>query len=116
MMLLYFCISIFFFLAIRHIRRENLHFVRELGEGAFGRVYLGICTGLTGDDTTMVAVKTLKDTNLEESRRDFDREVELLTTLHHENIVTYYGTCTDTEQWMMVFEYMENGDLNNFLR
>lgn len=64
----------------------------------------------------MVAVKTLKDTRLDETRRDFDREAELLTTLHHDNIVTFYGVCTDGEQLMMVFEYMENGDLNNFLR
>ena len=46
---------------IRHISREKIHFVRELGEGAFGRVYLGLCEGLhLCEDLTMVAVKTLK--------------------------------------------------------
>ena len=46
---------------IHHIEREKIHFVRELGEGAFGRVYLGLCEGLNlGEDLTMVAVKTLK--------------------------------------------------------
>ncbi len=53
---------------------------------------------------------------MENSLRDFEREAELLTTLHHVNIVTFYGVCTDSEQLMMIFEYMENGDLNNFLR
>ena len=50
------------FAAIRQISREKIHFVRELGEGAFGRVFLGLCEGLTvGDDMSLVAVKTLKD-------------------------------------------------------
>jgi hypothetical protein len=46
----------------------------------------------------------------------FDREAELLTNLQHENIVTFYGVCMEGEIYMMVFEYMENGDLNNYLR
>ena len=47
--------------SIRHIKREKIHFVRELGEGAFGRVYLGLCEGLhLGEDLSIVAVKTLK--------------------------------------------------------
>jgi serine/threonine protein kinase len=63
-----------------------------------------------------VAVKTLKDMSIEDARRDFDREAELLTNLQHENIVNFHGVCTDGEPLMMIFEYMENGDLNNYLR
>ena len=40
---------------------ENVTFVRELGEGAFGRVYQGIAINIiTGEDSTVVAVKQLK--------------------------------------------------------
>ena len=40
---------------------ENISFARELGEGAFGRVYQGIATKIiTGEDSTVVAVKQLK--------------------------------------------------------
>ena len=103
--------------AICHVKRQQIRFVRELGEGAFGRVYLGLCYALhDSQHPMMVAVKTLKETRMDDTRRDFDREAELLTTLHHENIVTFYGVCIDGEQLMMIFEYMENGDLNNFLR
>ena len=102
---------------IRHIQLENIDFVRELGEGAFGRVYLGRVKHLTApDESTLVAVKTLKDLSIEEARRDFNREAELLTNLQHENIVSFYGVCIDGEPLMMIFEYMENGDLNNYLR
>ena len=51
----------FFFVAIRHISRLNIRFIKELGEGAFGRVHLGLCQGLNpGDDLTMVAIKVTK--------------------------------------------------------
>ena len=40
---------------------ENVTFVRELGEGAFGRVYQGMAANIiTGEDSTIVAVKQLK--------------------------------------------------------
>lgn len=88
-----------------------------LGEGAFGRVYLGSVDFLTPDEpTTLVAVKTLKDANVEEARQDFEREAELLVNLLHDNIVKFYGISLDGEPLMMIFEYMEYGDLNNFLR
>ncbi|CAH1780054.1 unnamed protein product [Owenia fusiformis] len=103
---------------IHQIKRAQIEFIRELGEGAFGRVYLGKCMHLqTGDTTTMVAVKTLKNScDVEDVRTDFDREAELLTNLQHDHIVAFYGVCTESDPLMMVFEYMENGDLNNYLR
>ena len=55
----------FFFVAIRHISRLNIRFIKELGEGAFGRVHLGLCQGLNpGDDLTMVAIKVTKNCKL----------------------------------------------------
>ena len=57
-----------------------------------------------------------QDHSHEDARKDFDREVELLTSFQHDNIVTFYGISVDGEPLMMIFEYMQNGDLNNFLR
>lgn len=102
---------------VRHIAREKISFIQSLGEGAFGRVFLGTVDYLTPDEpTTLVAVKTLKDAAVEEARVDFEREAELLTNLQHANIVRFYGVSTDGDPLMIVFEYMEHGDLNNFLR
>ena len=43
---------------------ELITFVRELGEGAFGRVYQGMATNIIeGEDSTIVAVKQLKTDN-----------------------------------------------------
>ncbi|KFM81429.1 High affinity nerve growth factor receptor, partial [Stegodyphus mimosarum] len=102
---------------IHHIAREKISFIQSLGEGAFGRVYLGTVDYLTPEEpTTLVAVKTLKDNVVEDTKLDFEREAELLANLQHTNIITFYGVSTDGEALMMIFEYMEHGDLNNFLR
>ncbi|XP_061732600.1 neurotrophic tyrosine kinase, receptor, type 2b [Nerophis ophidion] len=101
---------------VQHIKRHNIVLKRELGEGAFGKVFLAECYNLTPDyEKIHVAVKTLKEAS-ESGRADFYREAELLTNLQHEHIVTFYGVCVESDPLIMVFEYMKHGDLNKFLR
>lgn len=68
------------------------------------------------DDVTMVAVKALKRDYIDDTFTDFERESELLSGMRHDNIVTFYGISIDASPLIMVLEYMENGDLNKFLR
>uniref|UniRef100_A0A8C5M1S4 Tyrosine-protein kinase receptor n=1 Tax=Leptobrachium leishanense TaxID=445787 RepID=A0A8C5M1S4_9ANUR len=101
---------------VQHIKRHNIVLKRELGEGAFGKVFLAECYNLNPEqDKLLVAVKTLKDAS-DNARKDFHREAELLTNLQHEHIVTFYGVCVEGDPLIMVFEYMKHGDLNKFLR
>uniref|UniRef100_A0A3Q3JKI0 Tyrosine-protein kinase receptor n=1 Tax=Monopterus albus TaxID=43700 RepID=A0A3Q3JKI0_MONAL len=101
---------------VQHIKRHNIVLKRELGEGAFGKVFLAECYNLSPDqEKILVAVKTLKEAS-ENARKDFHREAELLTNLQHEHIVTFYGVCVESDPLIMVFEYMKHGDLNKFLR
>uniref|UniRef100_A0A1A7XC30 Tyrosine-protein kinase receptor n=2 Tax=Iconisemion striatum TaxID=60296 RepID=A0A1A7XC30_9TELE len=101
---------------VHHIKRHNIVLKRELGEGAFGKVFLAECYNLVPDQEKIhVAVKTLKEAT-ESGRADFYREAELLTNLQHEHIVTFYGVCVESDPLIMVFEYMKHGDLNKFLR
>ncbi|XP_078718563.1 BDNF/NT-3 growth factors receptor, partial [Lampetra fluviatilis] len=101
---------------VPHIKRQDIALMCELGEGAFGKVYLAECSSLdVGQEPMLVAAKTLKDLS-EGARKDFYREAELLTNLQHEHIVRFYGVCVEGEPLIMVFEYMKNGDLNKFLR
>ena len=96
--------------------------VRQLGEGEFGSVYLGVCDQFPAPgDVTTVAVKApklLAASGLaayDEILRDFEREAELLDGLRHENIISLYGISID-EAPLLILEFMENGDLNKFLR
>uniref|UniRef100_A0A674KAB2 Tyrosine-protein kinase receptor n=1 Tax=Terrapene triunguis TaxID=2587831 RepID=A0A674KAB2_9SAUR len=101
---------------VQHIKRRDIVLKRELGEGAFGKVFLAECYNLSPTkDKMLVAVKALKDPTLA-ARKDFQREAELLTNLQHEHIVKFYGVCGDGDPLIMVFEYMKHGDLNKFLR
>ncbi|KAF7235546.1 High affinity nerve growth factor receptor [Varanus komodoensis] len=107
----YFCNT-----CVRHIKRRDIVLKWELGEGAFGKVFLAECYSLSPTQEKMlVAVKTLKEVT-ETARLDFQREAELLTVLQHEHIVRFYGVCADGEPLIMLFEYMKHGDLNRFLR
>ncbi|XP_069481961.1 BDNF/NT-3 growth factors receptor isoform X4 [Ambystoma mexicanum] len=101
---------------VQHIKRHNIVLKRELGEGAFGKVFLAECYNLYMEqDKILVAVKTLKEAS-ENARKDFHREAELLTNLQHDHIVKFYGVCVEGDPLIMVFEYMKHGDLNKFLR
>nr|XP_013810935.1 PREDICTED: high affinity nerve growth factor receptor [Apteryx mantelli mantelli] len=101
---------------VHHVQRRDIVLKWELGEGAFGKVFLAECYNLLPEQEKMlVAVKALKEAT-ESARLDFQREAELLTVLQHEHIVKFYGVCTEGEPLIMVFEYMKHGDLNRFLR
>ncbi|XP_071583010.1 LOW QUALITY PROTEIN: insulin receptor-related protein-like [Heliangelus exortis] len=107
----YFCDT-----CVHHIQRRDIVLKWELGEGAFGKVFLAECYNLLPEQEKMlVAVKVLKEVT-ESARVDFQREAELLTVLQHQHIVKFYGVCTEGEPLLMVFEYMKHGDLNRFLR
>ncbi|NXW89826.1 NTRK1 factor, partial [Alopecoenas beccarii] len=107
----YFCDA-----CVHHVQRQDIVLKWELGEGAFGKVFLAECYNLLPEQEKMlVAVKALKEVT-ESARLDFQREAELLTVLQHEHIVKFYGVCTEGEPLIMVFEYMKHGDLNRFLR
>ncbi|NWZ98355.1 NTRK1 factor, partial [Nesospiza acunhae] len=107
----YFCNA-----CVHHVQRRDIVLKWELGEGAFGKVFLAECYNLLPEQEKMlVAVKALKEVT-ESARLDFQREAELLTVLQHEHIVKFYGVCTEGEPLFMVFEYMKHGDLNRFLR
>ncbi|XP_016076811.1 PREDICTED: high affinity nerve growth factor receptor [Miniopterus natalensis] len=101
---------------VRHIKRRDIVLKWELGEGAFGKVFLAECHSLLPEqDKMLVAVKVLKEVS-ESARQDFQREAELLTMLQHQHIVRFFGVCTEGRPLLMVFEYMRHGDLNRFLR
>lgn len=102
--------------AVQHIERGDITLKCELGEGAFGKVFLAEWD-CDGDEQSrlLVAVKALKEVT-ESGRTDFQREAELLTVLQHEHVVSLHGVCTRGAPLLMVFEYMKHGDLNRFLR
>ncbi|XP_066997233.2 tyrosine-protein kinase transmembrane receptor Ror isoform X2 [Anabrus simplex] len=100
----------------REYQLANVKFLQELGEGAFGKVYKGeVNTGEPGEPCLQVAIKTLKENATPKTQADFRREVELMTDLRHSNIVCLLGVIMKGEPLCMLFEYMTEGDLHEFL-
>ncbi|KAF2367140.1 Serine-threonine/tyrosine-protein kinase catalytic domain [Trinorchestia longiramus] len=97
------------------IPNESLKFEHALGEGAFGTVYYGTMEIPDSDEPLPVALKTLHAGG-EYISQEVEREAATLSSLTHPNIVAFHGLCYDSSPMVMVFEYMEHGDLNNFLR
>ncbi|XP_041826650.1 muscle, skeletal receptor tyrosine-protein kinase [Melanotaenia boesemani] len=97
--------------------RNNIQYVRDIGEGAFGRVFQARAPGLLPVESfTMVAVKMLKEEASADMQNDFQREAALMAEFDHPNIVRLLGVCAVGKPMCLMFEYMAHGDLNEFLR
>jgi serine/threonine protein kinase len=80
-----------------------------LGSGAFGNVYYGCCRSQD------VAVKILINQELSEEELDiFRKEINLMSSINHPNIVLYMGACTIPGNLKIVTERMES-DLSTVL-
>ena len=97
--------------------REKLTYICDLGEGHFGLVIRAEAEGVVpGNDKCTVAVKVLKEGASSTARAEFFKEAALMAGFDHGNILKLLGVCIEQEPLCMIFEYMEMGDLNNFLR
>ncbi|XP_058096453.1 uncharacterized protein LOC131242065 isoform X2 [Magnolia sinica] len=100
------------------IKNEDLEELKELGSGTFGTVYHGKWRG------TDVAIKRIKKScfagrSSEQERLtvDFWREAEIISRLHHPNVVAFYGVVQDGPGGTLatVAEFMVNGSLRHVL-
>ncbi|KAL1814974.1 hypothetical protein ACET3Z_017548 [Daucus carota] len=80
-----------------------------IGEGGFGGVYKGLL-----ESGQVVAVKKLDQNGLQ-GNQEFIVEVLMLSLLHHPNLVTLAGYCSDKNQRLLVYEYMPMGSLEDHL-
>ncbi|KAM1127285.1 hypothetical protein FF2_036940 [Malus domestica] len=90
--------------ATKGFREVNL-----IGEGGFGRVYKGRL-----DAGQVVAIKQLNHDGVQ-GFQEFIVEVLMLSLLHHTNLVTLIGYCTDGDQRLLIYEYMPRGSLEDHL-
>ncbi|GMH04021.1 hypothetical protein Nepgr_005860 [Nepenthes gracilis] len=80
-----------------------------IGEGGYGIVYRGVL-----EDNTEVAVKNLLN-NRGQAEKEFKVEVEAIGRVRHKNLVRLLGYCAEGAQRMLVYEYLNNGNLEQWL-
>ncbi|XP_053972079.1 discoidin domain-containing receptor 2-like [Hylaeus volcanicus] len=102
--------------------RHRLRMLSKLAEGAFGTVYVAEAEGIPEYGTTttvgkrLVAVKFLLPEASEKEKLDFQRDVRILAALEDRNIARVLGACCREEPYCLVMEYLEHGDLCQFLK
>ncbi|VAI71248.1 unnamed protein product [Triticum turgidum subsp. durum] len=101
------------------IKNSDLEELRELGSGTFGTVYHGKWRG------SDVAIKRISDrcfvgkpSEEQRMKTDFWNEACKLSSLHHPNVVAFYGVVLDGPGGSVatVTEYMANGSLRQALQ
>ncbi|XP_057373378.1 tyrosine-protein kinase transmembrane receptor Ror2-like [Daphnia carinata] len=97
--------------------RNDIIYIRDIGQGAFGRVFQAKAPNLVkGEPCTIVAVKTLKEEADDEMCANFEKEACLLAELDHPNIIGLLGVCAVGKPMCLLLEFMELGDLRQYLR
>ncbi|XWS56619.1 hypothetical protein CRYUN_Cryun09bG0101900 [Craigia yunnanensis] len=96
----------------KEIKKATNNFSRDriLGAGGYGEVYKGIL-----DDGTVIAVKCAKLGNTKGTDQVLN-EVRILCQVNHRSLVGLLGCCVELEQPIMVYEYIENGNLLDHLK
>ncbi|XP_052863742.1 uncharacterized protein LOC128270383 [Anopheles cruzii] len=80
---------------------------RWIGAGGFGAVFLGVNLAPT---IPVAAVKRL-ESNKYKYREKFQLELDILSKHSHPNIVSLLGYCSNGPQLCLVYEYMNDGNL-----
>uniref|UniRef100_A0A670KG06 non-specific protein-tyrosine kinase n=1 Tax=Podarcis muralis TaxID=64176 RepID=A0A670KG06_PODMU len=96
---------------------RHLKYISVLGKGNFGSVELCRYDPLGDSTGELVAVKRLQQST-SEHRADFEREIAILRSLHHDFVVAYRGVCCNRgrNSLRLVMEYLPNGCLRNYLQ
>lgn len=87
-------------------------FREELGRGAFGIVYKGMIKA--EGPSKLIAVKKL-DRLSKDADKEFNTEVNVIGQTHHKNLVRLIGFCKEEDQRLLVYEYMSNGTIADYL-
>ncbi|WRX29917.1 Protein kinase domain - like 10 [Theobroma cacao] len=79
-----------------------------IGKGGSSQVYRGCLR-----DGKELAVKILKPS--EDVLKEFVLEIEILTTLHHKNIISLLGFCYEDDNLLLVYDLLSRGSLEENL-
>ncbi|XP_030645484.1 non-receptor tyrosine-protein kinase TYK2 [Chanos chanos] len=97
--------------------KRYLKKIRDLGEGHFGKVMLYVYDPANDGTGEYVAVKALKQEGGSHLQDSWLKEIEILKSLYHSNIVKYKGCCTELggQVVQLIMEYLPLGSLREYL-
>ncbi|XP_018324975.1 epithelial discoidin domain-containing receptor 1 [Agrilus planipennis] len=107
---------------IAEFPRHRLRMLSKLSEGAFGTVYIAEADSISEYSSVvslgkrLVAIKFLGENASEKEKKDFCRDVRILAALDDPNLARVLGICSQEDPLCVIMEYLEHGDLCQFLK
>ncbi|XP_036408100.1 non-receptor tyrosine-protein kinase TYK2 [Megalops cyprinoides] len=97
--------------------KRYLKKIRDLGEGHFGKVMLYVYDPANDGTGEYVAVKVLKQEGGAQPHDGWRKEIDILKSLYHNNIVKYKGCCSELggQVVQLIMEYLPLGSLRDYL-
>lgn len=104
--------------------RTSLEFVSLLGAGEFGEVHLmnivyqhkNASVPDLSHSNQIALVKQFTNTKDDLACLELNREIEMYSKLSHQNLVKLIGVCVEKEPILVIYEYLEFGDLKHYLQ
>ncbi|CAD6258258.1 unnamed protein product [Miscanthus lutarioriparius] len=93
--------------SFHELKAATSNFSMKLGAGGFGSVF----KGTIGKET--IAVKRLEGVN--QGMEEFLAEVKTIGRIHQLNLVRLVGFCAEKSHRLLVYEYLSNGSLDNWI-
>ncbi|NWR66218.1 LMTK1 kinase, partial [Bucorvus abyssinicus] len=94
--------------------RQSLLYLKEIGHGWFGKVFLGEVN--SGISSTQVVVKELKASASVQEQMQFLEEAQPYRALQHTNLLQCLAQCAEVTPYLLVMEFCPLGDLKGYLR
>ncbi|XP_078231002.1 serine/threonine-protein kinase LMTK1 isoform X10 [Callithrix jacchus] len=94
--------------------RHSLLYLKEIGHGWFGKVFLGEVN--SGIGSTQVVVKELQASASVQEQMQFLEEVQPYRALKHSNLLQCLAQCAEVTPYLLVMEFCPLGDLKGYLR
>ncbi|KAJ9141266.1 hypothetical protein P3X46_031819 [Hevea brasiliensis] len=88
---------------------NNFSEANDIGSGGYGKVYRGVLP-----NGQLIAIKRAQQESLQ-GALEFKTEIELLSRVHHKNVVSLLGFCFERGEQMLIYEFVPNGSLNESL-
>ncbi|XP_013002600.2 serine/threonine-protein kinase LMTK1 isoform X5 [Cavia porcellus] len=94
--------------------RHSLLYLKEIGHGWFGKVFLGEVH--SGVSSTQVVVKELKVSASVQEQMQFLEEAQPYRALQHSSLLQCLAQCAEVTPYLLVMEFCPLGDLKGYLR
>uniref|UniRef100_A0A8C9ZK91 non-specific serine/threonine protein kinase n=1 Tax=Sander lucioperca TaxID=283035 RepID=A0A8C9ZK91_SANLU len=94
--------------------RHSLLYLKEIGNGWFGKVLLGEVNA--GLNTTQVVVKELTASSSVQDQMHFLEEARPFRGLQHPALLQCLAQCTEVTPYLLVMEFCPLGDVKGYLR